>query len=494
MSPTLLCLIAQAKSAAAGAASGFDTPRISGEAAENTYAIASWIMQLVEYVLRWIGLDRNEDVVIWVYAILVFLIAVGVGFVAKWLIIGVVRAVGRRSSNQMYCLLIRRRFFTRLCRIVPPFVFLLLIQFTLYMHTALANTLTRLTWIYVAYVTAAALNVFINVLWERINLAHNTKKLPLKGLVQLVKGIVWIITGIICLAIIFDKSPASLLAGLGAFAAVLMLIFKDSILGLVAGVQLSENDSLHEGDWIKVNGTDANGTVKEVTLTTVKVENWDKTITCLPPYQLVSGSFTNYRNMQQSNTRRIQRSYMIDADSVIETTPDMLAEIGKLPFMAEYIAKKQEQKEAGKVENVNNSAGLVDGTIETNLGLFRAYVKMWLDANENIDRASTCFVSTLPQTSNGIPFQIYCFTNTSAWLPYEAIKDYIFEHISVVMARFHLYTFEAPSGRDTIIDGYLSPGGKIQNVFGVPTPFFQQAGSPGSAQPPKGADVSKEGV
>lgn len=490
MSSTFLCLIIQA---APKAAAIFDTPQISGEAAENTYAIARWIMQLVEHVLHWIGLNHNADAVIWVYAILVFLIATGIGLLVKWMIVGVVRVIGKHSHNEIYTMLMQRRFFTRLCRIVPPFLFLLLIQFTLYTHTILANVLTRITWIYVAYVTAAALNVLVDVLWERFNLAHNSKKLPLNGLVQLIKGIVWIITGIICLAIIFDKSPASLLAGLGAFAAVLMLIFKDSILGLVAGVQLSENDSLHVGDWIKVSGTDANGTVKEVTLTTVKVENWDKTVTSLPPYQLVSGSFTNYRNMQQSNTRRIQRSYMIDADSVMQTTPDMLAEVSKLPFMTDYIAKKQEQQKAGKVENVNNSAGLVDGTIETNLGLFRAYVKMWLDANENIDRASTCFVSTLDQTANGIPFQIYCFTNTSAWLPYEAIKDYVFEHVAVVMAKFHLYTFEAPSGRDTIIDGYLSPGGKIQNVFGVPTPFFQEAGTPGSAQPPKGADVSKEG-
>ena len=172
-----------------------------------------------------------------------------------------------------------------------------------------------------------ALSALIGGVWEHLDARENKRKLPLKGLAQLAKGIVWIVAAIVVIAILVDKSPAALLAGLGAFATVLMLIFKDSILGLVAGVQLSENDSLHVGDWIKVDGTDANGTVLEVTLTSVKVLNWDKTTTTLPPYSLVSGSFTNYRSMQESNTRRICRSYMIDADSVLPATPQMLDNI-----------------------------------------------------------------------------------------------------------------------------------------------------------------------
>ena len=234
-----------------------------------------------------------------------------------------------------------------------------------------------------------------------------------------------------------------------------MLVFKDSILGVVAGVQLSENDSLHVGDWIRVNGTDANGTVTEVTLTQVKIENFDKTIVCLPPYQLISGSFTNYRPMQESNTRRIMRSYQIDADSIVPTTPEWLESMKKIPFMDHYITRKQAQAAAGKVQNVENSEGLVDGSIETNLGLFRAYLKMWLDANDMIDKNSTCFVTTLAQTVYGIPLQVYCFTSTSSWLPYEGIQASVFEHIAVMLAKFGLYTNEQASGRDSIIEGYI---------------------------------------
>lgn len=355
--------------------------------------------------------------------------------------LGGVRRLSRHWDNDLYRFLRQEMFFTKLCRIIPAIVFLIFIQFTLMsMHNRLADILTRITLLYVIYVTVMALSAFIGAVWANIDAKRNKKHLPLRGLVQLIRGIIWIIAIIIAVALLVNKSPASLLAGLGAFAAVLMLVFKDSILGLVAGVQLSENDSLHVGDWIKVNGTDANGTVIEVSLTAVKVLNWDKTTTMLPPYSLVSGSFTNYRSMQLSNTRRIQRTYMIDADSVVPLTPDMLEEFRSIQFMDNYITRKLAQKAAGKVEDVNNSEGLADGTIDTNLGLFRAYMRMWLDNNELIARGNdnTCFVSTLQQTGGGIPFQVYCFTDTSAWLPYEAIQDTVFEHLATMLSRFRL--------------------------------------------------------
>ena len=227
---------------------------------------------------------------------------------------------------------------------------------------------------------------------------------------------------VIISAVMLNKSPGALLAGIGVFASVLMLIFRDSILGVVAGVQLSENDSLHVGDWISIPGSEANGTVTEVSLTAVKILNWDKTTSTVAPYNLITNGFKNYRSMQESNTRRIQRSYMIDADSVVETTPEMLEELSRIPLMKEWIARKLEQKHNGKEEDVKNSAGLADGTIDTNLGMFRAYVMMYLTSNKYIDRTSDCFVTTLAQQGGGIPLQVYCFTNTSSWIPYEGIQ------------------------------------------------------------------------
>lgn len=452
------------------------TVHLGAETAENTYAIAGFLMRISDWIIHLFGVDQHTTFYIWVYTILVLILSLGIGYLCKWVILGIVNMLQNHLHSDLYSLLIKARVFNKLCKIVPPLVFLIFIQFTLTTRVTLALWLTRLTWIYVIFTVVVAINAVINAIWEHVDNRENKRKLPLNGLVQLVKGIFWIIAAIVVLAILFDKSPGSLLAGLGAFAAVLMLIFKDSILGVVAGVQLSENDSLHVGDWIQVGN--ANGSVIEVSLTSVKVQNWDKTVTTVPPYNLVSGGFTNYRPMQESQTRRICRSFMIDADSVLPLDDSMLEEFKKLPFLNDYITKKQAQKSAGKVEDVNNSEGLVDGTIETNLGLFRAYMKMYLDASEFISHGDTCFVSTLPQTNGGIPFQIYAFTSTSAWLPYEAMTDCIFEHLATMLYKFHLYTFENASGRDTVLNGYLETGKPSTPLWGLPYPFYNNSGTP----------------
>ncbi|MCM1290725.1 MAG: mechanosensitive ion channel family protein [Prevotella sp.] len=451
---------------------------LSTETAENTYAIATFLMKSSNWILHIFGLETHTTLYIWVYTVLVLLLSIIIGTICKWVILGIVNTVDKRIKSDLYTLLVNGNVFDRLCKIIPPLVFLIFIEFTLYTRANLALWLTKLTWIYVIFTVVRALDAVINVIWTHVDNRENKRKLPLNGLVQLIKGILWIIAVISVLAILFNKSPGSLLAGLGAFAAVLMLVFKDSILGVVAGVQLSENDSLHLGDWIKVPGTDANGSVIEVSLTSVKVRNWDKTVTTVPPYNLVSQGFTNYRQMQQSNTRRICRSFMIDADSVLPLDDNMLERLKKLPFMNDYITKKQAQKAAGKVEDVNNSEGLVDGTIETNLGLFRAYLRMYLDSSEYISHTDTCFVSTLPQTNGGIPLQIYAFTSTSAWLPYEAMMDAIFEHLATMLYKFHLYTFENASGRDELLNGYLETGKPTSTLWGLPYPYFNNSGTP----------------
>lgn len=451
---------------------------ISPEAQEETYAIARLLMDIVKFLLKLVGLENNLTLFTLLYAALVFVIAFAIGYVVKWIVVAMAYRIGNHIKDDLYVTLVQRHFFTKVTRIIPAIVFLILVQFTLNEKVTLASWLTRLTWVYIVFIFCWGLCVLADAIWHKVNLRANKKKLPLNGLIQLVKGIVWIVCAIIVCAILLNKSPGTLLAGLGAFAAVLMLVFKDSILGVVAGVQLSETDSLHVGDWIKVNGTDANGTVIDVSLTQIKVQNWDKTVTAIPPYSLVSGSFTNYRPMQESNTRRIQRSYMIDSDSIVPTDDNLLAEFAKLPLLKDWIAKKIEQREAGQVANAANPAGLVDGSIETNLGIFRAYLKLWLDANPNISHESDCFVTTLAQTANGIPLQVYCFTATSKWFPYEAIQASIFEHIAVMLYRFHLYTYENASGRDTILEGWMSPGKNPDVMFGLPYPFFNNSGTP----------------
>ncbi len=452
---------------------------LSEPAQESTYAIARLLMKMVDAILSFIGLGHNSTIELIVYAALVFLISFGIGILVQWIVVAVAKYIGKHLHTDIYGYMQDEHLFSKSARIIPAIVFLIFIQFTLTGKASLASWLTRLTWIYVVFIVTNTLCLVANVMWRHINMRANKKKLPLTGILQLVKGVLWIICIIITVGILVNKSPGSLLAGLGVFASVLMLVFKDSILGVVAGVQLSENDSLHEGDWIAAG--DANGTVMEVSLTAVKILNWDKTVTTIPPYSLISTGFKNFRNMSESNTRRIQRSYMIDADSVVECDDVMLAEFAKLPYMKDWIAKKIEQRNAGKQQDANNPDGLVDGSIDTNLGVFRAYLKLYLDSNSNFSKAGGidfCFVSTQPQTSAGIPLQIYCFTSTSAWLTYEAIMSALFEHVAVMLHKFNLYTFENPSGRDTIIDGYMSPGKNPDVLFGIPYPFYNASGTP----------------
>lgn len=451
---------------------------VSKATEQSSYAVARWIMDLVEWILGIVGLQDNDTVFIWLYAIMVFGLAFVAGVIVKWIVQFILNKIGPHINGDFYKYLVSHKFFTKICRIIPPLVFLILIQFTLNGRQTLSMWLTRLTWIYIVFILCSSISTMADVIWTHVNNRANKRKLPLNGVVQLLKLIIWLIGVIIVVAILCNRSPGSLLAGLGAFSAVLMLVFKDNILGVVAGIQLAEDDSLHVGDWIVPAGSDANGSVVEVGLTAIKIENWDKTISTLPPYSLVSKGFRNYRNMQQSHTRRIQRSYMIDADSVVPVDDAMLEEFSRIPLISGWIAKKTEQRNAGKVADVNNPEGLADGSLDSNLGIFRAYVKMYLDNNPGISHDDTCFVCTLAQTAAGIPLQIYCFTSTSSWLPYESIQSTVFEHLAVMLYRFHLYTFENPSGRDTIADGYLSPGKDPEYIFGLPYPFFCGSGTP----------------
>ena len=464
-----------------------ELPRIANE---STHYVATALLDAVKWILSWFGLENNSSMVSFCYAALVIVIAFLIGAGVKWLAIAIARKISEVTNNSLMKDMRQANFFSKARRIIPPAVILILIQFAFVTDDTFIHILNKAMWIYITIVFAISINSMIYVLWIHIDNKENTKRLPLQGIIQLIKGIIWIVAIVVSVCIIVDKSPATLLAGLGAFAAVLSLIFKDSILGLVAGVQLAENDMLREGDWIAVQGTNANGTVIGVNLTSVKVLNWDKTVTTVPPYNLVSAPFTNYRSMQLSNTRQIQRVYLLDADTVQTLTPEDLEELKKIPLLTDYITIKQRQAAEGKVENVFNSDKLVDGTIDTNLGLFRAYVKLYLDQHPHVSHEDICFVKTKEQTASGIPLQIYCFTNTSSWAPYESIQSAIFEHIAVMLQKFNLYVFENPSGRDSVNEGYLESGKDSSKIYGLPYPFMVDVPQPA---PSNYSDPAKRG-
>lgn len=255
----------------------------------------------------------------------------------------------------------------------------------------------------------------------------NLGKKPLQGIYQMLKIIVICVAVILIISVLFDKNPNVLLTGIGASAAIIMLVFKDSILGLVAGIQLSVNDMLRPGDWIVMNKYGADGTVFEVTLTTIKVRNWDNTIVTLPPYILVSDSFQNWRGMEESGGRRIKRHVSIDMTSVRFCTDNEIALYKKKGWLA-HCSKTEEKI--------------------SNLAALRSYMEEYLLKNENINNNLTVMVRQLQPTAEGLPLEIYCFSSIKAFKSYEKVQTEIFEHILSVIPEFGLRVFQAPSGND----------------------------------------------
>lgn len=420
-------------------------------------------------ILDFFGLQHNPKMALVLYSAMVLVVAIVIGIICRWLLLSLMKVIFSHIHSTFSIELSKSHFLTRITALIPPLAYLVFLHLTYLAASHLTQILSKITLLYILVVSVRAATSFVDVLWAYIDRRQNKRKLPLRSIAQLINGIFYLVAVIIAVAVLVNKSPATLLAGLGAFAAVLMLVFKDSILGVVASVQLSEEDALHVGDWIKVHGTNANGTVIEVNLSSVKVMNWDNTTTFLPPYSLVSGSFTNYRSMQQSGARRINRNYYIDADSVRAITMEELDRYRSIPYMDAWITAKQQQKKQGIIAA---DQSLAYGSLETNLGLFRAYVKMYLDNNPDVDHKQLCMVSTDQQTATGIPLFVYCFTATTVWAEYLAIQAEIFEHLAVTLQRFDLCVFETSSGRDTIAEGYLSAGHPESDLFAAPEPFF----------------------
>jgi miniconductance mechanosensitive channel len=253
---------------------------------------------------------------------------------------------------------------------------------------------------------------------------------------------------VVLIAIFIGKSPLLLLTGMGAFSAVLLLVFKDSILGLVAGVQLTSNDMLRVGEWISMPKYDADGTVLDITLTTIKVQNWDKTISTIPAYALFSESFKNWRGMEESGGRRIKRSINIDMNSIKFCSPEMLKKFERFQYVSVYVRNKEEEVERFNKENNVDPTYLVNGRRQTNIGVFRAYLQGYLHNHPKIHNSMTFLVRHLQPSDRGLPIEIYVFSNDQAWANYEAIQADIFDHILAVIPEFDLRVFQNPSGAD----------------------------------------------
>ena len=311
--------------------------------------------------------------------------------------------------------------------------------------TVTVNVVRALIVLSVAMAISWALN-YANELYAR---RPEARSRPIKGYVQVVKIAVFCGAAILMIAVLIDQSPLLLLSGLGAMAAVLLLVFKDTILSLVASVQLTSNDMLRVGDWIEMPSMEADGDVVDIALHTVKVQNFDKTITTIPTHRLIADSFRNWRGMSESGGRRIKRALVVDQNSVRFLDEDEIAGLKRFRLLDDYLARKQEEVAVWNREHLGGGVDAVNARRITNLGTLRAYVIAYLKDHPRIAGAQfTLMVRQLPPGPHGLPLEIYCFADTVAWAEYEAIQADIFDHLLAILPEFGLRIFQQPSGLD----------------------------------------------
>ena len=285
---------------------------------------------------------------------------------------------------------------------------------------------------------------YVNELYER---HPDARTRPIKGYIQVGQIVLFLAAVIIAISTLIDQSPL-LLSGLGAAAAVLLLVFKDTILSFVASVQLMSNDMLRVGDWIEMPQLNADGDVIDIALHTVKVQNFDKTITTIPTHRLISESFKNWRGMSESGGRRIKRALLIDQTSICFLEPDAVDELRRFRLLDEYLARKDEELREWNARALAEGRDPVNARKITNIGTFRAYVEAYLKAHEQVSKTKTLLVRQLDPGANGLPLEVYCFTDTVQWLAYESIQSDIFDHLLAIMPEFGLRMFQEPTGID----------------------------------------------
>ena len=387
-----------------------------------------------------LALSSSVDVIMLLGLVLVAWL---IYFVCYRLVLSVISKIAAKSKNTWDDEFINTGVIKRLARFIPALLLWSLVPLAL--RTAglskAAETLFSVVLIILTVsVVFSILNTFINLYGRR----EISKEVPLKGVSQTIKILFSIGAGVMVLSVILGKSPAIIFSGFGALTAILMLVFKDSILGLAAGLQLSSNRMIAVGDWIEVPKYGADGNVLELALTTVKVQNWDKTITTVPTYALISDSFKNWRGMSESGLRRIKRSLRIHLDTIRILTTEEVARLSQNPLLSDYLSAKQTELESGTNAEVNPQL-----TRQlTNVGTYRAYLRAYIDAHELISDEATQLVRQLQPTEKGLPIEIYLFSKDNRWVQFENLQSDLFDHFIAILPEFGLKLHQDPTGHD----------------------------------------------
>lgn len=358
-----------------------------------------------------------------IIAALLVILAIGLDYLCQAIFVGSMKKLAQHTHYQWDSLLLKRKVVHHLVHTIPGILVYALLPLAFIRGKGLLLLSQKICAVYIVFALLLAINGFILVFLDMYNMRQGNKNRPIKGFMQVLQVLLFFIGGIVIIAILIGKSPASLFAGLGASAAILMLVFKDTILGFVAGIQLSANDMLRPGDWITVPSSNANGIVQEITLNTVKIQNFDNTISTIPPYTLVSASFQNWRGMVESGGRRVMKSIFLDLNTIKFCTPDMLNTFRKeIPLLADY--KPDE------------------GVTPTNSQMFRVYVEKYLTSLPVVNTDLDLIISQLQSTEYGVPIQIYFFSRNKIWKEYERIQSDIFDHFFAMVPKFELKVYQ----------------------------------------------------
>lgn len=363
-------------------------------------------------------------------------------FLTKFILTHTVYKTVVKTKTQIDDLLVKNRVLLRLCLLIPAILIKTYAADVLPHFKAAQNTLLRFNTLYEIIVFVLIIFSIINTISDHYESLKYAKTKPIKGLVQFIKIFIYIVCTLLIIAFLLHTKVSKILIGLGTISAVLMLVFQDTIKGFVGGIQLSVNDMLRIGDWIVMGNADGN--VLEINLTTVKVQNWDNTITTIPTYSLVSNPFTNWRGMSESGGRRISRSLNIDLNTIRFCTPEMIEKYKTYSLITDFVNKREEEiVEYNKANRIDTSC-IINGRQQTNLGIYRAYLTAYLKNNPKLNHNMTMMVRQLQPTEFGVPIQIYTFSIVKDWVEYEKIQSDIFDHILAATEMFDLKVYQRP--------------------------------------------------
>ena len=384
-------------------------------------SLGSWMNEIL---IDW-GVDPKlanmfDETII---AVLMIGVSIGLDYLCQAIFVGGMKHYTKRAPHQWNTLLMKRRVVHHLIHILPGILVYFLLPLAFVRGKEILDFSQKICAVYIIAAILFTINGLLLVMLDVYNARDKQKNRPMKGFVQVLQVLLFFIGGIVLIAVLVNKSPMTLFAGLGASAAVLMLVFKDSILGFVAGVQLSANDMLRIGDWIQLPNGVANGTVEEITLNTVKIRNWDETISTVPPYTLVNNSFQNWRGMQESGGRRVNKNIYLDMTTLKFCTPEDLDAIRKnVPLMADYQP--------------------AEGEVPTNSQLYRIYIERYLRSLPVVNQDMDLIISQKEPTTYGVPIQVYFFSRNKVWREYERIQSDIFDHLLAIVGKFDLKLYQ----------------------------------------------------